>query len=98
MWREPGCQRLEELLSCPPGAEREHELDDLESYFSVQLERLEDIDPGVVPESARAALMQAIEALLGVIERVREGPGEVRAEIAAAEETMRRVHTSGGRV
>lgn len=97
MWREPGCQRLAELLSLPAGAERDYELDDLESYFSIQLERLEDIDPGVVPEDARAALMQAIEALLEVIERVREGHADVGAEIASAEETMRRVQ-AGGRV
>jgi len=97
MWREPGCQRLEELSGVSAGPERDHELDDLESYFSVQLERLEDIDPGVVPEDARAALMQAIEALLGAIERVREGHTDVRADIASAEDAMRRVH-GGGRV
>lgn len=91
MEREPGVVKLLSLLDeVVAGDELERELDELESYFSVQLERLEDMDPGQVPEEKRTLLMQAIEVLLGVVERIREGDRELRPEILAAEEDIRR--------
>lgn len=85
---DPTCGNLRSIVARAGGSwtdELEHSLDDVEMYLGVQLERLEDMEPGGMPEVRRTELMRGLEMLTAVCEKVREGDREVHAEIDRAE-------------